>query len=156
MSDFMQQLQANQDKEAKRAQEQHLSELAQKIIAELGNTAIAVRFSILEKKRSAWLSSHNHSEYELSEVVESFDLYQPSMIPMVNDLAAGLLTPAHVYLEEYRAWLGKAKEDVEKHNNYIKMTSGLSKQSLDETLIGQRAAKEQLELNNIKQYIGYK
>lgn len=157
MTDFMQYLQDNQDKEVRMVQEQHLSSLAQKIIAALDNTATAaVRLGILEKKRSAWLSNRSHSEYELSEIIASFDLYQPSMITLVGNVASAAVPNTKEYLEEYRLWLGKAKEDMEKHSNYLKMTSGLGKQSLDETLIGQRAAKEQRDLDNIKQYIGYK
>ena len=51
MSDLMQYLQGNQDRAAERAQEQYLSSLGRKIIAEVRSPATARLFSILEQKR---------------------------------------------------------------------------------------------------------
>ncbi|HRH22062.1 MAG TPA: hypothetical protein PLJ58_02565, partial [bacterium] len=65
MSDFMQYLQGNQDRAAERAQEQYLSSLGRKIIAEVRSPATARLFSILEQKRSQWLTDRNYTEYKL-------------------------------------------------------------------------------------------
>lgn len=156
MSDFMQYLQGNQDRAAERAQEQYLSSLGRKIIAEVGSPATARLFSILEQKRSEWLANRNYTEHKLGEIKKIFDVYQPSIIQLTKNSANGLVSTAQDYLENYRIWLGTAEKDLEKHNNYLAATRGARKETVDDQLIGKMTDKEKSELNNIKKFIGYK
>jgi hypothetical protein len=156
MSDFMQYLQGNQDRAAERAQEQYLSSLGRKIIAEVGSPATARLFSILEQKRSEWLANRNYTEHKLGEIKKIFDVYQPSIIQLTKNSANGLVSTAQDYLENYRIWLGTAEKDLEKHNNYLAATKGARKETVDNQLIGKMTEKEKSELNNIKKFIGYK
>ncbi len=156
MSDLMQYLQGNKDKAAEKAQEQYLSSLGTKIIAEVGNHSTARLFSILEQKRSQWLTDRNYTEYKLREIKNIFELHEPSIIQLTRNSANGLVSTAQDYLENYRIWLGTAEKDLEKHNNHLAATRGARKQIADNQLIGKMTEKEKSELNNIKKSLGYK
>ena len=156
MSDFMQYLQGNKDKVVEKAQEQYLSSLGRKIIAEVGNHTTARLFSILEQKRSEWLADRNYTEYGLQEIKKNFELHQPSIIQLTRNSANGLVSTAQDYLENYRIWLGTAEKDLEKHNNYLAATRGARKETTNNQIIGEMTEKEKSELKNIKRSLGFK